>query len=102
MKQLLLLLLFIPFISLSQIEGKQHDQLILRVRSFRDGYLPSKVITNSYFNDNLFRGLPIVSLISDSNNFFGVDSGLLVPEKRLQMVFLFLAQIGGLIVLIVI
>ena len=58
------------------------DQLILRVRSFRDGYLPSKTVTNSYFNENLFRGLPIVSLISDSNNFFGVDSGLLVPGEE--------------------
>ena len=30
MKKLILLLLFLPIISLSQIEGKQHDQLILR------------------------------------------------------------------------
>ena len=30
MKKLILLLLSIPIISLSQIEGKQHDQLILR------------------------------------------------------------------------
>ena len=30
MKKLIILLLFIPLFSLSQIEGKQHDQLILR------------------------------------------------------------------------
>ena len=30
MKKYILILLFIPIISYSQIEGKQHDQLILR------------------------------------------------------------------------
>ena len=30
MKRLIILLLFIPFLSQSQIEGKQHNQLILR------------------------------------------------------------------------
>ena len=30
MKKLILLLLFIPLVSLTQIEGKQHEQLILR------------------------------------------------------------------------
>ena len=30
MKRLIILLIFIPFLSQSQIEGKQHNQLILR------------------------------------------------------------------------
>ena len=58
------------------------DNLILKIRSFKDGYLPSKVITNSYFNEDLLRGLPVVSLISDSNYFFGSDSGLLVAGNE--------------------
>ena len=45
------------------------ENLILKVRSFMEGYFPSTVITNSYFNDNLLRELPVVSLISDSSYF---------------------------------
>ena len=45
------------------------ENLILKVRSFKEDYFPSTVITNSYFNDNLLRELPVVSLISDSSYF---------------------------------
>ena len=65
------------------------ENLILKVRSFKEDYFPSKVITNSYFNDNLLRELPVVSLISDSNYFFGSDSGLLVAGNEAENGFPF-------------
>ena len=65
------------------------ENLILKVRSFKEDYFPSTVITNSYFNDNLLRELPVVSLISDSNYFFGSDSGLLVAGNEAENGFPF-------------
>jgi len=73
----------IPTMDDEVFSGKILDEnLILKIRSFKDGYLPSKVITNSYFNEDLLRGLPVVSLISDSSYFFGLDSGLLVAGNE--------------------
>ena len=48
-----------------------------------------QLITNSYFNDNILRELPVVSLISDSNYFFGSDSGLLVAGNEAENGFPF-------------
>ena len=50
----------------------------LRFRAFRDGYFPSKIITHTYFEDLELRTLPVISLVSDSNYFFGNDSGIYV------------------------
>lgn len=46
---------------------------VLRAVSFRDGYLPSPVVTNTYLLDTADYKLPVVSLAFTPGDFFGSD-----------------------------
>ena len=48
---------------------------IIRARAFRDGWIPSRTVTHSYYV-NPVTELPILSLVSDPDNFFSNDSGI--------------------------
>ncbi len=50
---------------------------VLRAGCFKDGYLQSKTITQSYLINTDF-SLPVISLVTDSGNFFDIDSGIYV------------------------
>lgn len=50
---------------------------VLRARCFNDSYLPSKTITQSYIINSDFV-LPVISLVTDQDNFFDVDTGIYV------------------------
>lgn len=61
--------------------GKLYRATIVRARSFREGYLPSEILTQTYLidaeNQQHFT-LPLVSLVSDSLNIFGDEKGIYV------------------------
>ncbi len=46
-----------------------------RFRLFQDGYLPSKVITRSYIQDNGNEPFPIISVVTDRDNIYSTDRG---------------------------
>lgn len=49
-----------------------------RFRLFKDGYLPSDVVTHSYiYNDKNFN-IPILSVVTDRSNLYGADYGIFV------------------------
>jgi len=48
---------------------------IVRARAFRPGWVPSQIVTESYFV-NPASTLPVVSLVSSPDNFFSEDHGL--------------------------
>lgn len=50
---------------------------VLRVRAFKDGMLPSRTVTSTYFIDEP-TDLPVVSLTTDPENFFSDTSGIYV------------------------
>lgn len=50
---------------------------VLRVRCFRDGYLPSSVITHTYFIDETTT-LPVVSVVTDPDNLWDDEKGIYV------------------------
>jgi len=50
---------------------------VLRARCFKDSYLPSKIITQSYIINSDFV-LPVVSLVTDPDNFFDTEIGIYV------------------------
>ena len=50
---------------------------IIRFRLFKDGYLPSDVVTRSYVYDDKGYYLPIVSLVTDSANLYDSSLGIL-------------------------
>jgi hypothetical protein len=55
---------------------------VVRARILRDGYLPGRTITHSYFisGDSGSRySLPVISIAVDSLNFFGYENGIYVP-----------------------
>lgn len=47
-----------------------------RFRAFRDGYLPSKVVTRSYIADNGNYPFPIISVVTDRQNIFDGDKAI--------------------------
>ncbi|MDP3684153.1 MAG: lamin tail domain-containing protein, partial [Ignavibacteria bacterium] len=50
---------------------------VLRIRSFKDGFLPSNILTYSYFI-NEQTGLPVFSIVTDPVNFFSDSIGIYV------------------------
>ncbi|MCK4445443.1 MAG: CotH kinase family protein, partial [Candidatus Marinimicrobia bacterium] len=50
---------------------------VLRASCFKDGYLQSKTITQSYLINTDF-SLPVISLVTDSGNFFDTEIGIYV------------------------
>ncbi|MDP4276829.1 MAG: lamin tail domain-containing protein [Bacteroidota bacterium] len=57
---------------------------VVRARIFKQGYLAGPVITNTYFINEGFekRNLPVVSLVSDSTNFWGAQKGIYVQNFK--------------------
>ncbi len=59
----------------------------LRVRAFKEGYMPSPVTTASYLIDPAIESrytLPVVSLVTDAANLFDNETGLFVNENYLE------------------
>ncbi len=57
---------------------------IVRCASFRNGMRTSEIYTHTYFVDsNIFSkySMPVISLVTESANFFGFDKGIYVPGK---------------------
>ncbi|MCF0243784.1 MAG: CotH kinase family protein, partial [Bacteroidaceae bacterium] len=54
----------------------------LRFRLFKEGYLPSEVVTRSFIQDN--SGKPIIAIATDSDNLYSTDYGIFVkgPNGR--------------------
>ena len=55
---------------------------ILRCRTYKNGIPSSKIYTHTYFVDeNMFSKyeFPVISLVTDQDNFFDEDSGIYVP-----------------------
>jgi len=48
---------------------------VLRARIIEEGKIPGNVVTESYFIDEAFagHGLPVVSIVTDNDNFWGTD-----------------------------
>ncbi|MFP6877189.1 MAG: lamin tail domain-containing protein [Roseibacillus sp.] len=46
---------------------------VIRAAAFRTGYLPSEIITHTYFYNvsNVIRSLPVISLVTDNSNLWG-------------------------------
>lgn len=53
------------------------ETTVLRLRSYEPGYLPGPVITSTYFIDET-QNLPIISLVTDPDNFFDDETGIYV------------------------
>jgi hypothetical protein len=53
------------------------NTLVLRARAFREGYLPSPIITQTYLIQEQ-RDLPVVSLTTDPENLWNEDTGIYV------------------------
>lgn len=64
-------------------EGEVYKVTIVRARAFRTGYLPSEVVTKTYFIDpNLpqrYGTIAVISLVSDPKNLFNDTTGIYVP-----------------------
>lgn len=56
---------------------------VIRARIYKTGEVPGPIVTNSYFIDlnNELSDLPIVSLATDPDNFWGADSGIYVMRS---------------------
>ncbi|MBT3209374.1 MAG: hypothetical protein HN704_06090 [Bacteroidetes bacterium] len=52
---------------------------IIRAKSYRNSTATSKTHTYSYFTNDFYYTFPVISLISDSLNFFDDTSGIYVP-----------------------
>ncbi|MCC5844288.1 MAG: CotH kinase family protein [Verrucomicrobia bacterium] len=65
-----------------------YKAVVVRARSFKEGYLPSPVVTATYFLGEdvyqIYGDLPIISLVSDYENLFSPDSGIYVPGPEPQ------------------
>ena len=57
------------------ISGKNY---VYRFRLYKDGYLPSDVATHTYIYNSSNYYLPIVSVVTNSDNLFGDKTGVLV------------------------
>ena len=58
---------------------------VLRARSYREGYLPSHVVTHTYFVDPDITtrfDLPVAHLTVAEPDFFGYEAGIYVPGQR--------------------
>jgi len=57
---------------------------VIRVVTYRDNIPRSKVYTYTFFVDSVIYSrysMPIISLVTDANNFFSYDKGIYVPGK---------------------
>ena len=64
-------------------EGEVFKGTVIRATAFRQGAIPSRSKTATYFVDEAMRyrygNLPVVSLVSDYNNLFAPETGIYVP-----------------------
>lgn len=51
---------------------------VYRFRLFKDGYLPSEVVTRSFILKEKNYNIPILSIVTDNNNINGADYGIFV------------------------
>ena len=59
---------------------------VLKIKSFRDKYLPSETITNTYFiNEN--SSLPVISLSTNPNNLWDYNEGIYVLGPNAEAAF---------------
>ena len=49
-----------------------------RFRAFKEGHIPSEIITHTYFEDIVLGSLPIVSIVTDPVHFFDNETGIYV------------------------
>ncbi|MDA0991328.1 MAG: CotH kinase family protein, partial [Verrucomicrobia bacterium] len=63
--------------------GEVFKATVIRARTYAPGKLPSPIVTMTYWvATNIFErypDVPVVSLVSDSNNLFSADTGIYVP-----------------------
>ncbi|MFC2125095.1 CotH kinase family protein [Bacteroidota bacterium] len=63
--------------------GEVFKATTVRARVFKDGYLPSDIITNTYFIDkdihNRYPTIPIISIVTDYDHLFNDTTGIYVP-----------------------
>ena len=63
--------------------GEVFKGMVLRARVFREGYLPSDIVTKTYFMDpaiqQRYSTLPVISLVSDYKHLFDNNTGIYVP-----------------------
>lgn len=69
--------------SYSSILSKQGSEevykgTVVRARTCKDGVLSNDIVTNSYFINPNYT-LPILSIVTDEDNFFGYENGIYVP-----------------------
>ncbi|TVQ75769.1 MAG: T9SS C-terminal target domain-containing protein, partial [Balneolaceae bacterium] len=64
---------------------------VVRVRAFREGAMPSRIVTNTYFvlgdgpeSASTRYSLPVVSLVTDSLSLFDHETGIYIPGKRYE------------------
>ena len=72
-------------ISIPSGTGTSFATTVVRARLFKDGYMPSPVATHTYFvssNAASKYNLPIVSLVTDSKNFFDSEIGIYVSGNH--------------------
>lgn len=65
--------------------GEVFKGWVIRARTFKPGALPSEVVTRSFFVTPSGRArysVPVVSLVTDRDNFFSMDRGIYVPGTR--------------------
>lgn len=63
--------------------GEVFKANVIRARTFKDGFHPSKIITRTYFIDEninqRYSTLPVISIISDYEHLFDNNTGIYVP-----------------------
>ena len=62
-----------------QTSGGSHtvdDTRIYRFRAYKDGYLPSPVVTRSYIKTSDDYSIPVISIVTANDNFYGTEYGL--------------------------
>ncbi len=64
-----------PFSSLYQYPYTTNQNVVVRARSFLDGWLPSDIESKTYVFDSP-KDLPIIFITTDPNSFFDEDSGM--------------------------
>ena len=62
---------------------------VVRVRGFREGAMPSRILTNTYFvlgdgSASTRYPLPVISLVTDSLSLFDHETGIYIPGKRYE------------------
>lgn len=55
---------------------------VIRTRAFKEGSLPSKIVSATYFLSARNHELPLISLITEPENFFGDSTGIYIKGKN--------------------